>query len=100
MKTREPLWAYRLAVGARTLVAVVGGWSLTAACAAALSLGLAQRLPRVEAVLWATQLAWLIYPLAVAWAFWARTLGQATAGVLGPALVLGLLAWLPHRLGA
>ena len=65
---------------------------------AAAALALAQRSSRVDAVLAATLLAWLVYALAIAWVFFARTAWQAWCGVLGPAMLLGLAAQVPQWL--
>ena len=62
--------------------------------AAALSLLLAQCMPRVEAVLTATMLSWVVYAIAAGWAFYARTAWGAWGGTLLPAMVLGAsLRW-------
>ena len=87
---------YRLAVASRALAAVGGGYSLAAGFTAALSLLLAQSMPRVEAVLTATMLAWLVYAMAAGWAFYARTAWGAWGGTLLPALVLGACAMAPQ----
>ena len=51
MKTARVDWRYRLTILSRTLAAALGGYALTAAFAGALSLTLAQAMPRVDAVL-------------------------------------------------
>lgn len=89
--SRAPSVSYRLAVLSRILAAALGGYLLAAACAAGLALALAHAMPRAEAVLSATMLAWLAYALAAAWAFHARNAWRAWAGVLLPALLLGAL---------
>ena len=91
---------YRLAIASRALAAVCGGYALAAGWAAALSLGLACCMPRVEAVLIATMLAWLAYAVAAGWAFYARTAWGAWGGTLLPALVLGACAMAPQWMGA
>lgn len=98
MKATQPLWRYRLAVASRTLAAAVGGYALAAAFTAAAAHALAQAMPRVEAVLTATMLAWLVYAAGVAWVFFARSAWQAWCGMLLPALALGLAAQLPQWL--
>lgn len=90
---------YRLAIASRAVAAVCGGYALAAGLAAALSLALAQFMPRVEAVLIATMLAWLAYAMAAGWAFYARTAWGAWAGTLLPALVLGASAMAPQWVG-
>lgn len=98
MKPTHPLWRYRLAVASRTLAAAAGGYALASAFAAAVALALAQRGARVEAVLGATMLAWVVYAIAIGWAFFARSAWQAWGGVLGPALLLFAAARLPQWL--
>lgn len=98
MKPTHPLWRYRLAVASRTLAATAGGYALAAAFTGAAALALARHTTRVEAVLGATLLAWLVYALAVVWAFFARTASQAWSGILGSALLLALAAQLPQWL--
>ncbi|WCM92031.1 DUF3649 domain-containing protein [Acidovorax sp. NCPPB 2350] len=99
MKPTRPLWRYRLAIASRSMAAVLGGYALAAAGAAAFSLVLALAMPRVEAVLAATMLSWLVYAVAVGWAFYARTAWSAWGGVLGPALALGACALAPRWWG-
>lgn len=98
MKTARVDWRYRLAVASRTAAAVAGGYALAAAFAAAGSLALRPFLPRVDAVLTATMLAWLAYVMAAGWAFYARTAWGAWCGTLLPALVLGACAMAPQWL--
>lgn len=88
---RAPSVAYRFAVFSRVLAAALGGYLLAAACAAGLAMALAHAMPRSEAVLTATMLAWLTYALAAAWAFYARSAWRAWAGLLLPALLLGAM---------
>lgn len=100
MKATSPLWRYRLVITSRAIAAVAGGYALAAAFAAALSLALAQFAPRVEAVLTATMLSWLVYAMGAGWAFYARTAWGAWAGTLLPALALGACAMAPHWMKA
>ena len=100
MKPTQPLWRYRLAVTSRTLVAGAGGYALAAVSTAALTLALAGPLPRVEAVMTATLLSWLVYACAIGWAFYARTAWRAWLGVLLPALLLAAGVYGPQWLGA
>ena len=90
---------YRLAIISRTLAAALGGYALAAGFAAALTLALMPFVPRVEAVLTATMLSWLVYVLAVGWAFYARTAWGAWGGSVVPALALGACASAPRWLG-
>lgn len=96
MKAARVDWRYRLAITSRAIAAIGGGYALAAGFAAALSLALAQWMPRVEAVLTATMLAWLAYALAAGWAFYARTAWGAWGGTLLLALVLGACAMAPQ----
>ncbi len=96
MKATRPLWRYRIAITSRAVAAIGGGYALAAGFAAALSLALAQFTPRVEAVLTATMLSWLVYAAGAGWAFYARTTWGAWAGTAGPALVLGACAMAPQ----
>ena len=100
MNTARVDWRYRLTILSRTLAAALGGYALTAAFAGALSLALAQAMPRVDAVLTATMLAWLVYAAAVAWVFYARPSWGAWLGMLAPAAVMGAMAMAPRWLGA
>lgn len=100
MRATAPAWRYRLAIASRTLAAAVGGYAFAAGFAAALTLGLALTMPRAEAVLTATMLAWLAYTLAALWAFYARTAWGAWGGTLLPALALGACALAPGWLKA
>ena len=100
MKATKPAWKYRLAITSRALAAMGGGYALAAGFTAAASLGLAQWLPRVEAVLTATMLAWLVYAIGAGWAFYARTAWGAWAGTALPALALGVCAMAPQWMKA
>ncbi len=73
---------------------------MAAAFAAAPALAPAPPLPRVDAVLTATMLAWLAYAAAVAWVFYARTSCGAWLGTLAPAAVMGAAARAPRWRGA
>ena len=77
-----------------------GGYALAAGFTAALSLLLAQCMPRVEAVLTATMLSWVVYAIAAGWAFYARTAWGAWGGTLLPAMVLGASATAPQWMRA
>lgn len=65
----------KLDVTARTLLAIFGGYGLTALITASLSLALP--LPKAQAVLAATLLSFLWYALLVIWAFSAATAVRA-----------------------
>lgn len=96
MKAARVDWRYRLTITSRAVAAIGGGYALAAGFTAALSLALAQWMPRVEAVLTATMLAWLAYAMAAGWAFYARTAWGAWGGTLLPALALGACAMAPQ----
>ena len=82
----------RLAVAARVLLAVLGGYALAALATAGLALTLP--MARAEAVTTATLLSFAIYAGAVVWVFAARRLASACVGLAVPALALGGLVWL------
>ncbi|MEQ9509776.1 MAG: DUF3649 domain-containing protein [Alloalcanivorax xenomutans] len=84
--------ATRLSVASRVIAAGLGGYALSAAATAALSLGLP--MPRVDAVITASVLSFLIYSAAVIWAFACATTARAWAGIAIPALLCGALVWL------
>ncbi|MFY3383067.1 DUF3649 domain-containing protein [Paracidovorax sp. MALMAid1276] len=100
MRAARVDWRYRLAVASRAVAGAVGGYAMAAGWAGAVSLALARAMPRAEAVMVATLLSWLVYALAVAWVFYARTAWGAWLGTLGPAAVLGACAMAPRWLGA
>ena len=86
---------YRWAVVSRTIAAFGAGYVLSAAFAAALGLGCVQwaGMARADAVTLSTMLSFVVYALAVLWAFACANARRAWVGILAPALVLGLLAW-------
>ena len=75
-----PGWRYRAGVGVRALAAILGGYALSAAWAAALALALPT--VRVEAALTGTMAALVIYPCAAMWCFGARSALRAIGGLL------------------
>jgi len=85
-------WRYRANVAARAAAAVVGGYTVAALFAAASARLLP--LPRVEAVLPGTMLAFFVLPGVAIWAFLARSAARAWAGVLIAAAILAAAAWL------
>ena len=73
---------YRLAILSRTLLAIGGGYLVTALSTA--SLALALPLPRPQAALAATQLSFALYCAVIIWAFAASSVRRAwlvTAGL-------------------
>lgn len=89
---------YRLAVAARAIAAIGGGYALSALAAIALSLHLP--LHRAEAVITGTLAAFVLYTVAVMWAFAARTAWRAWIGLAAPCLVLAAWLWATGGLGA
>ncbi|GAA5127761.1 DUF3649 domain-containing protein [Alloalcanivorax gelatiniphagus] len=82
----------RLGVALRALFAVFGGYGLAAASATAMALWLP--MTRADAVITGTLLSFLVYAVAVLWAFSARSVARAGAGILIPAALCAALAWL------
>jgi hypothetical protein len=76
-----PAWRQRLAVTLRVLGAVLGGYAFSAAFVALLALALPRvtGLPRSEAVLLASMLGFLVYLVALIWAFAERRLWRPWA---------------------
>lgn len=81
--------AHRLAVLSRTLAAAAGGYALMIAFDAALTLLLP--IARRSAFLYAVQAGFLIYTLAIIWAFSARTATRAWLGLLAALASLSLV---------
>lgn len=93
-----PLARYRWAVTSRAIAAVLGGYVLSATSAAALSLALPLAgVARVEAVLWATMLAFMLHALAALWCFGCSSAWRAWVGVGLPAAGASLAIWLLPR---
>jgi len=91
----SPALRYRLAVCGRVLAAVVAGYALAAASAAALGLLFATTgTSRAAAVMAGTQLSFVVQAGAVLWVFACGSAWRAWLGLLAPALALSLLAWL------
>lgn len=89
-----PLARYRWAVTSRTFAAALGGYVLSATSAAALSLALPLAgVARVEAVLWATMLAFLLHAVAALWCFGCASAWRAWFGVGLPAAIASLAMW-------
>lgn len=89
----------RLNTTLRCLLAIFAGYGLAALAAATLALVLP--LPRVDAVMAAMMLAFVVHLLAVLWVFAAATLARAFVGLALPAAILGAwLALLPQGAGA
>lgn len=94
----KPLTRYRWAITSRTIAAVLGGYVLSAITAAAFSLALPLAgIARVEAVLWATMMAFLLHALAALWCFGCASAWRAWVGVGLPAALALLALWLLPR---
>lgn len=74
----------------RVAAAVVGGYALATTVPVALVAFCS--VPRVDAVLMAMQLSFLVYAAAVMWAFAARSACHAWAGLGVPVLLAGAVA--------
>ncbi len=90
--------AYTLSPGstwARWLLAILGGYLLALgfSIVGAIALTRLFDMPRAEAFITTSMLAYLIWMLAILVAFAARTTWRACAWILGPSLVFGLMAW-------
>ncbi|AKQ56516.1 membrane protein [Bordetella hinzii] len=93
--TGAGLLRYRLAVASRAVAAIGGGYVLASAAAACLAVWLP--LPRVDAVVTAQMLSFVVYACAVIWVFATYSAWRAWAGVMAPALLLAGLYWLGAR---
>ena len=85
----------RLAVAARAAAGILGGYALAAFFTT--TVALLSRAPREEAANLGAVPSFLVFALAVIWAFAARTAIRAWAGIGLPALVLAALTWWLHR---
>ncbi|MDH4744118.1 DUF3649 domain-containing protein [Sphingomonas sp. CBMAI 2297] len=85
-------WRYRANVAARTAAGTVGAYAVAALFAAALARVLP--MPKVEAIMPATLLAFLVGPAVTLWAFLARDPWRAWAGVILPAALFAAIGWL------
>ena len=81
-----------LGVASRTVAAVFGGYALAACATTALALWLPAA--PATAVITANLLSFLIYTVAVLWAFATCSAARAWVGIMMPALALAALAWL------
>ena len=83
---------HSLDVAARTLLAIAGGYALTALATASLALLLP--LPRAQAVLTATMVSFALYCAVVIGAFTAASAGRAWLGTLACAALPAAHLWL------
>jgi len=92
----HPWWR----VTPRVLLAVVGGYCLSAGLAALLAAGLALLMEESEAVVLMAMLAFVIYLLVLLWAFAEPRLSRLWAVLGGGALAVQVLAWWVAPTGA
>ena len=81
------------ALGQRLLLALVGGYFLSAALAALLALGLGRLMPRGEAAMLMAMCAFIIYLFLLLWAFAERRLGRLWLVLGGGAGAAQLALW-------
>lgn len=97
VSTKQPSaipWAYRMQVLARVVCALGGGYVLSAAFAAATGLALVQwvGMSKVDAVTVSTMLSFVVFAVAVLWAFACASARRVWLGIAGMSLVLCALA--------
>ena len=81
------------AIAQRLVLAVVGGYFLSAAAAALLALGLSQIMPRSEAVMLMAMGVFVLYLIVLLWAFAQRRLARLWLVLGGGAGAAQLLAF-------
>lgn len=84
-------WRYRANVAARVIAGTIGAYAVAALFAMALARLLP--MPRVEAIMPATLLAFLVGPAVTVWAFLARGPWRAWAGVILLGGLFAAIAW-------
>lgn len=88
------LGRYRWAVASRALAALAGGYALASATAAGVGLALARSgSSSVDAVLWASMLAFVVHAMAALWAFGCASARRAWLGIGIPAALLAALVF-------
>jgi hypothetical protein len=87
--------AYRWQVAARSLAAIVGGFSVAALTGIVIALGLAHSglMAGPAAVSLMTLISWLIWSLVAMWAFHASSVGRLWQAILAYCSVASALAW-------
>ncbi|MEP9358000.1 DUF3649 domain-containing protein [Sphingomonas sp. KR3-1] len=85
-------WRYRANVGARVVAGTLGAYAVAALFAAALARTLP--MPRADATIPATLLAFALGPCVTVWAFLARGPWRAWAGVILCGALFAAIAWL------
>jgi len=85
-----------LNIALRIVAAVLGGYALTAACAALLAVALPTLTPlhRGEAVILAAMLGFPLYVCTLMWGLLEPRLSRISGVTLGGACVIQVLAWL------
>lgn len=92
MRAARRGWRYRANVAVRAAAAGAGGYAIAALFAAASARLLP--LPRVEAMLPGTMLAFLVMPGIAIWVFLARSATRACAGIVLVAVLLAAAVWM------
>lgn len=83
---------YRWAVASRAIAAVLGGYALASAAAACLAVWLP--MTRVDAVVTASMLGFVVYTIGVVWVFATRNTWRAWVGIMIPTVAFAGLFWL------
>nr|WP_315380463.1 ketohydroxyglutarate aldolase [uncultured Sphingomonas sp.] len=84
-------WGYRANIATRAVAGSLGAYLVAACFAAAAARTLP--LPRLDAIVPATMLAFLVAPVATIWAFLAPGPLRALGGILAAAALLAGIAW-------
>ncbi|WP_294332101.1 ketohydroxyglutarate aldolase [uncultured Sphingomonas sp.] len=84
-------WGYRANIATRAVAGSLGAYLVAACVAAAAARTLP--LPRLDAIVPATMLAFVVAPGVTIWAFLAPGPVRALVGVLGAAALLAGIAW-------
>ncbi len=84
-------WSYRANIAVRAVAGSLGAYLVAACFAAAAARTLP--LPRLDAVIPATMLAFLVAPVATIWAFLAPGPLRALGGILATSALLAGVAW-------
>lgn len=85
-----PVLQYRLRIASRAAAAIFGGYALGASTATVLAAVLP--LPRVDAVLLTTMLAFIVHAVAAMWAFRCTSITRLWMGLLAPSAVCWAIA--------
>jgi len=94
-KQAPSLHRYRWMIASRSVAAIFGGYGLAAAFSTCMSLILPLAgMSRSDAVLTSTMLAFVIHAVAALWAFSCTSTWRTWTGILIPAVLFTLLAWI------